>query len=81
MKNAPVWKRVLAFIVDLIGSFYVLGMLIGYLTGNAVKGGFQLEGGPALLLFALMIAYFVVMNKYFGGTLGKRLFGIAKKKK
>lgn len=81
MKNAPVWKKIFAFIVDLVGSFYVFGMIIGYLTGNLVKGGFQLEGGPALILFALMIAYFVVMNKYYGGTLGKRLFGIAKKKR
>lgn len=81
MENAPIWKRILAFIVDLFGTFIVFGMIIGYFTGSLVEGGFNLQGWPALLLFALIIAYFVVFNKYLGGTLGKRLFGIAKKKK
>ena len=46
------------------------------LTGDTTAGGFELNGGPALLLFVLVIAYFVVMNKWLGGTLFKRLFGI-----
>lgn len=77
---APMWKRVLAFLLDLFGSFFIFGMIIGYLTGGATKEGFSLTGGPALLLFALVIAYFVIMNKYCGGTVGKRILGIAKKK-
>lgn len=77
MTNAPVWKKVLAFIIDLVGSFVILGFVIAVATGNTTDNGFSLNGGPALLLFALVIAYFVVMNKKFGGTLGKRLFGIA----
>lgn len=80
MEKPPIWKRILAFLIDFFGSFFIFGMIIGYLTGETTKGGFNLTGGPALLLFALMIAYFVIMNKYCGGTVGKRIFGIAKKK-
>ncbi len=81
MKKVPAWKRVLAFLLDLVGSFFILGYIIGYFTDNLTDGGFALEGGSAILLFALMIAYFVIMNKCCGGTLGKRIFGISKKKK
>ena len=74
----PMWKKVLAFIIDLFGSYFILGYIIGALTGGISDGGFSLNGGPAFLLFALVVAYFVVMNKYLGGTVGKRILGIAK---
>ena len=80
MKNAPMWKRIIAFIIDFVLCFWVFGYLVGWMTGNLTPGGFKLEGGSALLFFALIIAYFVVMNKFFGGTLAKKLLGIAKKK-
>lgn len=80
-KKEPTWKKVLAFLLDFFGSFWIFGLIIGWLTGNLTEGGFKLEGAPALLLFALMIAYFVLMNKYCGGTLGKRIFKIKKEKK
>lgn len=78
--NVPTWKKVLAFIVDFVGSFVVFGYAIALLTGNTTEDGFALSGGPAFLLFALVIAYFVVLNKYCGGTLGKRLLGATSKK-
>ncbi|MCH9611731.1 MAG: hypothetical protein S4CHLAM102_02040 [Chlamydiia bacterium] len=74
------FKAVLSVFLDLIVSFMGFGYLVAYLTGNLKNGGFALEGAPALCLFALMIAYFVVMNKLAGGTIGKKIFGLSRKK-
>lgn len=79
--KGPMWKRVLAFILDLLGSFILFGWIIAKFTGETTQEGFNLTGGSAFLLFALVIAYFVIFNKFLGGTIGKRIFGIAKKKK
>ena len=66
------WRVVLAFILDLITSFVVIGYLIAMVTGDTTEGGFQLNGIPALLLFALVIAYMVLMPRY-GGRLWQRV--------
>ncbi|MDP2737197.1 MAG: hypothetical protein Q8O82_00415 [Pseudorhodobacter sp.] len=71
------WKIVVAAILDFLLVFFAAGYAIAKLTGGTTEGGFELNGAPALVLFALVIAYFVVMNKWLGGTVFKRLFGIA----
>jgi hypothetical protein len=76
MNNAPLWKKIIAFFIDLFGSFIVLGYLIALVTGGTTEGGFQLNGMPAFALFAAVILYFILMNKYAKGTLGKHLMGI-----
>ncbi|MBS0629002.1 MAG: RDD family protein [Verrucomicrobia bacterium] len=76
--KGPMWKRVLAFILDLLGSFVLFGWIIAKFTGETTEEGFYLTGGSAFLLFALVIAYFVIFNKFLGGTIGKRIFGIHK---
>ena len=76
MAKTPAWKHVLAFVLDFFGSFVVFGYIIGLATGSISAGTFSLNGFPALLLFGCMAAYFVVMNKYFGGTFGKKLLNI-----
>lgn len=77
----PTWKRVVAFLVDFLGSFLLFGVVIAYFSGNLTSNGFQLEGIPALFLFGLMITYFIIMKKFFGGTFGKKIFGISSRKK
>jgi len=77
--EAPTWKKVIAFIIDLIVSFLVFGYLVAAMTGGLTDGGFSLEGGPAFLVIILVVLYFVLMNKFAGGTLAKMLFGISKK--
>jgi len=67
------WRVILAFILDLFTSFFVLGYVVGYLSGGLTPEGFQLNGLPALILFALVIAYFVVFNRFLGGTIWKRI--------
>lgn len=69
------WRVVLAAVLDVISAFLVFGYVIATLTGNATDTGFQLNGLPALVLFALIIAYFVIGNRM-GGTLWKRILGV-----
>jgi uncharacterized RDD family membrane protein YckC len=71
----------LAAIVDTAIAFFGFGFAIAALTSQASvqpDGGveFHLEGGPALALFALGFAYFVVLEAAFGATVGKFLVGV-----
>jgi uncharacterized membrane protein YkvI len=77
-KRAPVWKRVIASILDFFTAFFVFGMAIAYFTGETTSKGFNLTGWSALLLFALVVAYFFVGRRHLGGTLWDRIFGIAR---
>lgn len=79
--NCPAtWKKVLAFLIDFWGSFLVFGFMVAYFFGGLTEEGFKLDGLPAFFLFFLIIVYFIVMKKYFGGTFGKKLFGINQSK-
>ncbi|MBZ0216913.1 MAG: hypothetical protein K8F25_10200 [Fimbriimonadaceae bacterium] len=69
------WRVILAFILDLLTSFFVFGYIIAKFTGNTTESGFELNGMPAIILFALVIAYFVVGRKFLGGTLWQRILG------
>lgn len=72
-KTVATWRKVVAAILDFLTVFFVGGYAIGKLTGNLTDDGFKLEGAPALVLFALIIAYFVIGSKYLGGTLWQRI--------
>ncbi|MGV8938109.1 MAG: hypothetical protein ACOH2J_13370 [Allorhizobium sp.] len=72
------WRVVLAFIFDLIMAFFVLGYGVATVFGGRTEDGFNLTGGPAILLFALVIAYFVIFNRFFGGTIWKRIFRVTR---
>ena len=67
------WRVVLAFFLDLITSFVVFGYIVALITGNTTDEGFALEGGPALLVFALVIAYFVLMPRIAGGRIWQHI--------
>lgn len=69
------WRIILAFILDLVTSFLVLGYLIGIVFGGATDTGFSLQGGPALLLLVAIVAYFLIFNRFLGGTIWKRMLG------
>ena len=64
-----------AAILDFVTAFLVLGYLVAKATGGTTDKGFQLNGLPAIVLFALIIAYFIVGNRT-GGTLWKRILGV-----
>jgi len=67
------WRVILAFFLDLITSFMVFGYIIALFTGDTTEDGFSLEGGPAVMLFALVIAYFVLMPKFAGGRIWQHI--------
>ena len=82
----PLWKRNVAAILDFFLVFFVLGYLLSKLPGNT--GGpsqiakapgtaelFGIGGWPALLLIALIVAYFIVLGRT-GGTIFQRAFGM-----
>jgi hypothetical protein len=72
-KGPSTWRIVLAAILDFFTAFFILGFVVAYFSGGLTEGGFELSGLPALIMFALIILYFVVFNKYLGGTIWKRI--------
>jgi hypothetical protein len=78
VQAAAVWKRGLAAVLDVFTAFFGFGMAIAWATGATTSKGFNLEGWPALLLFALMAAYFFIGRRYAGGTLWDRILGIVR---
>ena len=72
-KAPSTWRIVLAAILDFFTAFFVFGYAVASLTGGRTEDGFSLSGVPALIAFGLIIAYFLVFNRYFGGTIWKRI--------
>ncbi|WP_323036489.1 hypothetical protein [Pararhodobacter sp.] len=70
--RVPTWRIVLAAILDFFTVFALGGYIIAKFTGNMTENGFQLNGMPALVLFAAIIAYFVIA-RFVGGTLWQRI--------
>jgi hypothetical protein len=70
---AATWKRAVAALLD-----FLTGYLIGLSTGSLTADGFNLTGASALLLFAVLAAYFFVGRRFAGGTLWDRVFRIAR---
>ncbi len=75
-KQVSTWRKVFAAILDFIFVMAIAGYGIAYFTGNTTDEGFDLKGGPALLLFAIIILYFVIFTRYLGGTVWQRLLGV-----
>ncbi|MBC7283079.1 hypothetical protein [Hoeflea sp.] len=73
--RAPVsrWRIILAAVLDFFTAFFVFGYLVGSITGETTDGGFELNGASALAAFALIVAYFWLGGKYFGGTVWQRI--------
>ena len=71
-KPASVFRKVLAAFLDALTVFIGGGFIIASLTGDTTESGFQLEGGPALILFAVIAAYFILLPKV-GGTIWQRI--------
>jgi len=78
VKPVAVWKRVTAAILDFFTAFFVFGWVIGRITGGTTENGFSLQGGPAIVLFIVIGAYFFIGRRYAGGTLWDRVFRIGR---
>ena len=68
-------RKVLAAILDFFTIFIAGGYGIARLTGGLTEGGFSISGGPFFLLLAVVVAYFVILSKFLGGTLWQRVLG------
>lgn len=77
-RKPATWKLVLAAILDFITAFIVFGFLVAWLTGGLTESGFSLAGIPALIFFLLIIVYFVVFNRFLGGTVWRWILGARK---
>jgi hypothetical protein len=78
IEPTPVWKRGVAATLDFFTAFFLSGWVIGHFTGNTTDKGLNLNGGPAFLLFAVVVAYFFIGRRYAGGTLWDRTLGIGR---
>jgi hypothetical protein len=74
--SAAMWRKVVAAALDFLFAFFIAGFVVGYLTGNLTKSGFELNGAPALVVFAAIALYFVVFTRFLGGTLWQRVLGV-----
>ena len=74
-KPVATWRNAVAAILDFIFVFAIAGYAIGHFTGNTTEEGFALKGGPAFLLFAVIILYFIIFRRFLGGTVFQRLLG------
>ena len=68
----------IALIFDFFTVFFLAGDFVGWASGSLTSDGFALDGWPALLLFAMIVAYFYIGRKILGGTLWDRILGIAR---
>lgn len=73
--NMPTWLRVLAGVLDFVTIFWAGGWVIAKLVGQDTQTGFKLSGFPALVLFAVVVAYFWLLPRYTGSTLWRWVLG------
>ena len=72
-RQPATWRIILAFFLDFWTAFFAAGFLVATVAGGRTPEGFSLNGTPAFVAFGLMIAYFIVLGRFFGGTLWQRL--------
>ena len=70
MEAVGVGKRAVAIIIDMI-LLSIIAWIISMFTGGATQEGFEIKGAPAFLWFLIALAYYVVMEVKWGGSLGK----------
>ncbi|MCC7321775.1 MAG: hypothetical protein IT542_12455 [Rubellimicrobium sp.] len=74
--KTPTIRIVIAAILDFILAFGLFGWIVASVTGGLTEGGFSLSGWPAVLVFVLIAAYFLVLPRVIGGTVFQWVFGI-----
>lgn len=72
--------RATAVIIDALVVVIVLGTVVGLATGQTHRSngtvGFNLHGWAAVLWVVLSLGYWTVCERFWGMTIGKRLFSI-----
>ena len=75
MAYVGVGLRFVAIVIDTV-ILVILGYIVALLTGETRGMGFQLTGTPALGVFIVGLAYFVILETTRGGTVGKLVLGL-----
>jgi len=73
-----VGSRFVALLIDTI-LMLIVGFIIAIFAGaTTFRGGlgFELQGTPAFILFAIWALYYIILEGTAGGTLGKKALGI-----
>lgn len=68
----------LRFVAVLIDSIilFIFGYLLAAVTGGTTAGGFELQGGPFFIFSLTGLLYYILLEAFLGGTLGKLAVGI-----
>ncbi|WP_017186266.1 RDD family protein [Alkalibacillus haloalkaliphilus] len=78
VRFAGFWMRFWAYLFDLVIVFSINGIILA--PYRLITGGEVLEIGfwtmATIISTAVLYAYFVLLTKYFGQTVGKKVFGI-----
>jgi hypothetical protein len=73
LPEVSIWRMLLTLHLDLFTAS-LLGVFITALsTGLLTKSGFSLPVWPSLLMLAIMVGYFVLSHRLFGGTLWQHI--------
>lgn len=75
MQPVGVARRAVAVLIDSI-LLLVVGYFIALPLGLTTRAGFQLSGGPFFLWLLVFLGYYIVMEKAWGATLGKKAMGL-----
>lgn len=76
MTPAGMAVRAAAVVVDGVFVFVVLGAAVGVAAGESHGASFHLHGWAAFVWIMLSFGYWIVCERLWGMTIGKRLFSI-----
>lgn len=74
-KQPSTARKVFAANLDFLLIFVVGGYVVARGRRRTTSEGFELKGGPAFLVFEIVVLYFIVFRRFPGGTLLQRLLG------
>jgi len=66
-------KKFIAFVIDFILAFGVVGYILGLVFGMTTENGFMLTGFPMLIMIGWLVFYFWGMRKMGKKTVGKMI--------
>ncbi|MCL5266237.1 MAG: RDD family protein [Chloroflexi bacterium] len=67
--------RIVATIIDTI-IYFIFSWVVAAQTGNTTSAGFEMTGAPAFLTFAVWLLYYILLEGFVGGTVGKLVLGM-----
>jgi uncharacterized RDD family membrane protein YckC len=80
VRPAGTAARATAVLIDALLALFVLGAVVGVLAGQSHHSGgsfsFNLHGWAAFVWVVLALGYWIVCERLWGMTIGKRLFSI-----